>query len=312
MRHFLSVQQLSTEEIMDILRSAETLKHPVPALPQQLFTANLFFEPSTRTRMSFISAERKLGLEVLDFHAAGSSTEKGESFYDTVKTFEAIGANLLVIRHPSDDWSSEIPADLSIPIINAGAGKKEHPTQCLLDLLTIYQEFGSFQDLQVVIAGDIKHSRVARSNAFALKRLGADVYLSAPPGMEDLELPFSCISMDQAVQNCDALMLLRVQRERHETEAVTMSYLQQHGLTLEREKQMKAHAIVMHPAPVNRGMEIDATLVECGRSRIFKQMENGVYIRMAVIANILREWGILDETAFNECEAAERRGRENL
>ncbi|WP_100011026.1 aspartate carbamoyltransferase catalytic subunit [Lentibacillus sediminis] len=309
MRHFLSVQQLTKEQIMDILQSADTIKQAVPALPQQLFAANLFFEPSTRTRMSFTAAEKRLGMEVLDFQAAGSSTEKGESFYDTVKTFEAIGANLLVIRHPSDDWASEIPADLSIPVINGGAGKREHPTQCLLDLLTIYQEFGRFQDLQVVIAGDIKHSRVARSNAFALKRLGANVHLSAPPGMGDPELSFPYISMDQAVKNCDVLMLLRVQRERHETEVETVSYLQQYGLTLEREEQMKIHAIVMHPAPVNRGMEIDATLMECGRSRIFKQMENGVYIRMAVIANILQEWGILDETAFNKCEAAGGKGR---
>src|SRR5690625_6073208 len=165
MKHFISVSQLTTEEIYETIETAENFKSSNDRLNEQLFVANLFFEPSTRTKMSFSVAQKKLGLEVLDFHPEKSSVQKGESLYDTARTFESIGAKLLVIRHPDDDWYKQINANINIPIINAGAGKAEHPTQCLLDLLTIYQEFGAFQDKNIVIAGDIKHSRVARSNA---------------------------------------------------------------------------------------------------------------------------------------------------
>ncbi|MBY7143702.1 aspartate carbamoyltransferase catalytic subunit [Virgibacillus sp. NKC19-3] len=303
MRHFISVNQLTADEMMRLLKTADRYRHTGYKLKQQRFAANLFFEPSTRTKSSFIIAERKLGMEVLDFHATTSSTEKGESLYDTVKTFEALGADLITVRDCSDTWFEQLRDHISIPIINAGAGKAEHPTQCLLDMLTIYQEFQSFNDLQVVIAGDIKHSRVARSNAYALKALGATVWLSAAPGFEDYSLGFPYISIDEAVNSCDALMLLRIQHERHqESSTVNQSYLENYGLTKNREKQMKKHAIILHPAPVNRGIEIDSDLVECERSRIFKQMENGVYLRMALITNMLQEWGITSENYIEECK----------
>src|SRR5699024_4989107 len=247
--------------------------------------------PSTRTKTSFIVAERKLGLEVLDFHPEASSVQKGESLYDTVKTFEAIGANMLVIRHEDDHWYEEVEG-LSIPVINAGAGKVEHPSQCLLDLLTIYQEFGGFEGIHIVIAGDIKHSRVARSNAKALDRLGAKVYLTAANGYQDETLQFPYISMDEAVKICDVMMLLRVQHERHTEHQQMINYLTTYGLTTEREQKMKEQAIIMHPAPVNRGVEIDADLIESKRSRIFKQMTNGVFIRMAMISHLLQKWGM--------------------
>ncbi|MFD2628314.1 aspartate carbamoyltransferase catalytic subunit [Oceanobacillus kapialis] len=304
MKHFTSVSQFTKQEIFTLLEMAEALKeNPLP-FSTQLFAANLFFESSTRTKMSFTVAERKLGMEVLDFHQDSSSVTKGETLYDTAKTFEAIGADMLVIRHESDDWIQELQHGISIPILNAGAGKAEHPTQCMLDLLTIYQEFGSFQNLNVTIVGDIKHSRVAKSNADSLQRLGARVFFSAAEGFVDHALPYPYISIDEAVQTSDVVMLLRIQHERHRDEGKFTNYLERYGLTKEREQQMLPHAIIMHPAPVNRGVEIDASLVECNRSRIFKQMNNGVYIRMALIKKILGEWGKLNEVTSEKRQKA--------
>src|SRR5690625_4245889 len=267
-RHFISVNQLTNKDIYSLLETADRFQHEQLQINQQLFAANLFFEPSTRTKMSFVVAQKKLGMEELDFHCETSSVQKGESLYDTARTFESIGAKLLVVRHPADTWIDEINANINIPIINAGAGKEEHPTQCMLDLLTIYQEFGYLKGLNIVIAGDIKHSRVARSNAQAFKRLGANVYFSAAPGFEDdtMEIPY--LTMDEAVEKCDVLMLLRIQHERHDRLNNMMSnYLQRFGLTFEREQKMKERSIIMHPAPINRGVEMDTGLVECERDR---------------------------------------------
>ncbi|AXI09016.1 aspartate carbamoyltransferase [Oceanobacillus zhaokaii] len=306
MRHFISMNQLSVNDIYSILSDAEKYRKNETSISKQLFAGNLFFEPSTRTKMSFIVAERKLGVEVLDFHMESSSVLKGESLYDTAKTFEAIGANFLVIRDASDTWFEELEQGLTIPVINAGAGKEEHPSQCMLDLLTIYQEYGRFRGLNIVVVGDIKHSRVARSNAIALKKLGAKVFLCAAPEFIDETLEFPYITMDQAVELADVVMLLRIQHERHEEKAETNNYLQLYGLTKEREKKMKKKAIIMHPAPINRGVEIDTDLVECNRSRIFKQMENGVYVRMAIIKHVLQEWGIYNENSIEKRETVIR------
>ncbi|MEN1966951.1 aspartate carbamoyltransferase catalytic subunit [Lentibacillus sp. N15] len=298
MKNFVSVNQVSTEEIFSVIEMAEAFrKGAIQNVNHQLFAANLFYEPSTRTKMSFIVAQKKLGMEVLDFHSETSSVRKGETLYDTAKTYEAIGANMLVVRHQEDTWYDELLSGIEIPIVNAGAGKGEHPTQCMLDLMTIYQEYGTFTGLNIVIAGDIKHSRVAHSNAYALKRLGANVYFSGALEFADTSLDFPYISMDEAVETCDVLMLLRIQHERHQSTYTEEkgAYLDKHGLTTERERHMKKEAIVMHPAPINRGVEIDTSLVECRRSRIFKQMKNGMYIRMAIIANILAEWGFIHD-----------------
>lgn len=257
MNHFFTIDQLSSSEIMMLLKLAKKYKSCSPNVDKKIFGANLFFEPSTRTKMSFIVAQRKLGIDVLDFNESVSSTKKGESLYDTAKTFEAIGANFLVIRHQSDRWMDELK-DISIPIINAGAGKSEHPTQCLLDLLTIYDSFEQFKELKISIVGDIKHSRVAHSNIKALQKLGADVYVSAPPGLEDDKLTIPNITVDQAVELSDVVMLLRVQSERHIGKNETKTdYLEKYGLTKLREKRMKKNAIILHPAPINRGIEIE-------------------------------------------------------
>src|SRR5690625_1253735 len=178
MKHLISVEDISKADILEIFQLADRFQKERLALKKQLFAANLFFEPSTRTKTSFFVAERKLQIEALDFQPEHSSINKGETLLDTVKTFESIGAHMIVLRHRSDYWDKEILPYINVPIINGGAGKVSHPTQSLLDAYTIYQEFGQFDSLDVVIAGDIKHSRVAHSSAEILEKLGAKVYVS--------------------------------------------------------------------------------------------------------------------------------------
>ncbi|HZH58092.1 MAG TPA: aspartate carbamoyltransferase catalytic subunit [Metabacillus sp.] len=291
MSNLLMMNQLSNEEIHTIIEDAEQYRLGKGWKPSsEVFVSNLFFEPSTRTRFSFEVAEKKLGLQVLNFTAEHSSVQKGETLYDTVKTLEAIGANAVVIRHQQDHFFEDLTDKVSIPIINAGDGCGHHPTQSLLDLLTIKQEFGHFEGLTVSIHGDIRHSRVARSNAEVLTRLGAKVLFSGPEKWQDPTNSYGeYVDVHTAIQQSDVVMLLRIQHERHEEKDHAEDYLKEYGLTKEREKQMKKHAIVMHPAPVNRGVEIDGDLIECERSRIFKQMENGVFTRMAVLKRALQQ-----------------------
>ncbi|WP_042348998.1 aspartate carbamoyltransferase catalytic subunit [Bacillus massiliigorillae] len=291
MNHLLTTCELSTTEIYNILKDATSFaKGEVWRPKTQTFAANLFFENSTRTKSSFEVAERKLGLEVIPFEVSTSSVQKGETLYDTVKTLESIGVNAVVIRHSEDQYFDQLVGKVNIPIINGGDGCGHHPTQCLLDLLTIYQEFGRFQGLKVAIVGDIRHSRVARSNADTLTRLGAEVVFSGPKEWFDESITVGEYEdIDQAVRTADVVMLLRIQHERHDQEMTSSkeAYLQAYGLTKAREQQMKSTSIIMHPAPVNRNVEIDEDLIECERSRIFKQMENGVYVRMAVLKRSL-------------------------
>lgn len=307
MDHLLSTTSLSIEEIMGILTDARHFLEGAQWSPsQQVFVANLFFEPSTRTKSSFEVAERKLGLEVIPFEAGTSSVLKGETLYDTVRTLESIGVNAVVIRHKTDHYFDELINRIGIPIINAGDGCGHHPTQSLLDLLTIQQEFGDFEGLKVAIIGDIRHSRVARSNADALTRLGAKVVFSGPEEWfdETLRENGSYEEVNTAIETSDVVMLLRIQHERHGGENAEMAenYHEAFGLTIEREKRMKQGSIIMHPAPVNRNVEIADELVECSRSRIFTQMRNGVFVRMAVIKKVLEnhEGGINNVNAHQK------------
>ncbi|MGM9928929.1 MAG: aspartate carbamoyltransferase catalytic subunit [Bacillus sp. (in: firmicutes)] len=291
MNNLLTTNELSVLEIHSILNDAMRFVNGEVWRPDcQTFAANLFFENSTRTKSSFEVAERKLGLDVIPFEVSTSSVQKGESLYDTVKTLESIGVGAVVIRHYEDRYFDELIGKLKIPVINAGDGCGHHPTQCLLDLLTIKQEFGRFEGLKIAIIGDILHSRVARSNADALTRLGAKVVFSGPKEWFDTSIDtMEYEEIDEAISTSDVVMLLRIQHERHDKEMTGSKeeYLQAYGLTKEREQKMKSHSIIMHPAPVNRNVEIDEDLIECERSRIFKQMENGVYVRMAVLKRAL-------------------------
>lgn len=293
MKHLLTMNDLTISQIQKILDEAnEFSKGMIWKPPHPIFVSNLFFEPSTRTKLSFEVAQRKLGFHVIPFEASTSSILKGESLYDTVKTLQSIGVQMVVIRHQEDRYFNQLK-DMNLSIINGGDGCGHHPTQCLLDLFTIQQEFGTFEQLKVAMIGDISHSRVARSNVQTLHRLGAKVLFSGPPIWKDEELSSygEYVSMDEAIETADVVMLLRIQFERHK-EKLQMSkqeYHQSYGLTRERMRQMKDKSIIMHPAPVNRGVEIADELVECERSRIFKQMENGVFVRMAVLKNAIEE-----------------------
>lgn len=292
MQHLLTTNALSIEDVNNILIEAQAFSEGAVWRPsRKSFVANLFFEPSTRTKCSFEVAERRLGLEVIPFEMNTSSVLKGETLYDTVKTLEAMGIEAVVIRHNVENYFSELVGKTNISILNAGDGCGHHPTQSLLDLLTIKQEFGYFNGLKIAIIGDIRHSRVARSNANILKRLGAEVVFSGPQEWFDESLlENGCYEeIDPAIETSDVVMLLRIQHERHHGEINTTkeTYHSHFGLTVEREKRMKKGSIIMHPAPVNRDVEIADCLVECDRSRIFKQVENGVYVRMAVLKRAL-------------------------
>jgi aspartate carbamoyltransferase catalytic subunit len=290
--NLLTTSELSVTEIYDILAEAKKFSEGAAWQPNQSsFVANLFFEPSTRTKCSFEIAERRLGLNIIPFETHSSSITKGETLYDTVRTLESIGVQAVVIRHTEDEYFKQLVGKTNVKIINAGDGCGHHPTQSLLDLLTIYEEYGHFQGLKVGIVGDLIHSRVARSNAIALHRLGAEIVFSGPKEWIDQELLQygSYEDIDTLTETVDVLMLLRIQHERHQVGGETVDYHQAFGLTVEREKRMKQGSIIMHPAPVNRDVEIADSLVECERSRIFKQMENGVYVRMAVLKRALQQ-----------------------
>lgn len=286
------MDEVSTTEIMQILERAAQFEAGEPSqLEKDYYVSNLFFEPSTRTKTSFESAERRVGATVIPFDAGFSSVLKGETLYDTVKTIQQSGIDAVVIRHKEDAYYEQLLEGLDIAIINAGDGAGQHPSQSLLDLYTIFKEFGRFEGINVTIAGDVAHSRVAKSDAVALTKLGANVNFVCPPewqGEFDAHHDW-----DQQIETSDVIMLLRVQHERDAAyEGFTKeSYHERYGLTIDREKQMKDGAIIMHPAPINRGVEIDTTLVECERSRIFAQMKNGLFIRMAILEFILKGRG---------------------
>lgn len=288
MKNLLTMEHVTKEEILDLIELAIEFKNgKKDTFTEQLYASNLFFENSTRTKLSFEMAERELGMKVIPFEVSTSSVQKGESLYDTCKTLEAIGVNALVIRHYEVEYYKELE-ELNIPVINGGDGSGQHPTQCLLDLMTIYQEFGYFEGLKVIIVGDIRHSRVAKSNALALKMLGADVKFVAPSIYTDQNVG-DFVNFDDVIEEVDVCMLLRVQHERHKGDNLFKKevYHEAYGLTLERYEKLKDRAIVMHPAPVNRGVEIADELVEAPKSRIFEQMTNGVHMRKAILKYII-------------------------
>lgn len=289
MKNLLSMEHLTNEEILHILDRAQAFENgEQPQVVRSYNVANLFFEPSTRTKTSFEMAERRVGCTVIPFDAGFSSALKGETMYDTVKTLEMIGMDAVVIRAKEDEYYNELLEGIDCAVINAGDGAGQHPSQSLLDLFTIRKEFGTFKNLNITIVGDITHSRVAKSNASALTRLGANVRFLCP---EEWAGDFEAAhSWEDVLEDSDVIMLLRIQHERH---AVSKNfskdgYHDEFGLTVEREKRMKTGAIIMHPAPVNRDVEIADELVECERSRIFQQVRNGVYARMAILETILK------------------------
>ncbi|EGO8714820.1 aspartate carbamoyltransferase catalytic subunit [Enterococcus faecalis] len=295
LKHLLTAEALTDREIMGLIRRAGEFKQGAKWHPEerQYFATNLFFENSTRTHKSFEVAEKKLGLEVIEFEASRSSVQKGETLYDTVLTMSAIGVDVAVIRHGKENYYDELIQSKTIQcsIINGGDGSGQHPTQCLLDLMTIYEEFGGFEGLKVAIVGDITHSRVAKSNMQLLNRLGAEIYFSGPEEWYDHQFDVygQYVPLDEIVEKVDVMMLLRVQHERHDgKESFSKEgYHLEYGLTNERATRLQKHAIIMHPAPVNRDVELADELVESLQSRIVAQMSNGVFMRMAILEAIL-------------------------
>lgn len=287
--NIFKLDDLKIEEINEILESATNFKSGSKKINynNEKIIANLFFEPSTRTHYSFEVAEMKLGCKTIDFTAETSSMKKGETLYDTIKTFESIGVDALVIRHKKDEYYKELK-NINIPIINGGDGTKDHPSQSLLDLMTIKEEFGEFKGLKVLIVGDIKYSRVAHSNIKVMERLGMKVFTAGPEIFKDDNLEF--VDLDSKIPEVDVVMLLRIQFERHQIEMGLgkEEYNEKYGITMKRILKMKENAIIMHPAPFNRNLEISDDVVECNKSRIFKQMENGVFVRMAMLEKCIR------------------------
>ncbi|MBW1605657.1 aspartate carbamoyltransferase catalytic subunit [Lactobacillus sp. Sy-1] len=303
---FLNINDLSEPEINDLIELGEQFKHAQKTvhLSRPVYAANLFFENSTRTHSSFQMAEKKLGIELIGIDPATSSVKKGESLGDTIKTLQAIGIDIAVIRHAQTGWYQQLTKDpnISLSLVNAGDGSGQHPSQTLLDLMTIHDEFGSFAGLHIGIIGDLAHSRVARSDAELLHRMGVNVSFSGPREWYPADFDqFGTYypDVDQMLPNLDVVMLLRVQLERLTENAVASftpsDYYHTYGLSEERASLMKPNAIIMHPAPVNRGVEIASSLVEAPQSRIFTQMHNGVFARMAILATILDQRGLLED-----------------
>ncbi|MBR2596642.1 MAG: aspartate carbamoyltransferase catalytic subunit [Solobacterium sp.] len=281
----LSMKDLTKQDIIQILDDALLFsdKYKDWQLPcSKALVANLFFEASTRTHYSFESAELQLGCKPADIDVGKSSITKGETLYDTVKVLESIGYDAVVIRHSQDAYYRELE-NINIPILNAGDGQGDHPTQCLLDLLTMYQEFGHLEGLKVVICGDILHSRVAASDKEALEKMGAEVCFAGPEIWR--REGFKAVELDDVIEDADVVMMLRIQKERGSalTDVSDEEYLERYGMNKTRYNKMKDTAIIMHPGPINRGVEFDTDLVEAPKSRYFKQIQNGVLVRKAVI-----------------------------
>lgn len=282
MRNFLTLDDLSEKEILKLVKDALLFKkNEIECDLKGKIIANMFFENSTRTQYSFNTAEEKLGMKVITFNPATSSLNKGESFYDTVKTFESFGIDGMVIRHTNNEYYKELKNIKSV-LINAGDGTGNHPSQSLLDLVTIYEQFNKFDNLNIAIVGDILHSRVAHGNLKVMERLGMNTYISGPKEFMDNSSKF--ISFKDAITEMDIIMLLRIQRERNAKKSMSDSeYLENYGLTMDKVNAMKKDAIIMHPAPFNRNVEIADDVVECPKSKIFTQMNNGVYARCSIL-----------------------------
>jgi aspartate carbamoyltransferase catalytic subunit len=290
----LSIDSLTDEQIATILDRADVhlAANRSGASGQALsdkILFNLFFENSTRTLMSFATAAHRLGASVVTLPVEQSSVKKGESLDDTAHTLNAMRPDALVIRHRDNGAAAAVTEVMDCPVINAGDGTNEHPTQALLDAATIRSHFGRIEGLTVAICGDIRHSRVAHSNALLLPRLGATVRLGGPPMLmpDDLLSPHS---VDEAIEGADVVMMLRVQRERLEEELgdAPGEYLERYGLTSERLAKAAPNAVIMHPGPMNRGVEIDGAIADDSeRSLINLQVEYGVAVRMACLELLL-------------------------
>ncbi|MBI4825947.1 MAG: aspartate carbamoyltransferase catalytic subunit [Nitrospirae bacterium] len=294
-KHLLGIKELTSEDIYHVLDTASGFKDvlmrdikKVPPLRGKT-VVSLFFEPSTRTRTSFALAGKRLSADVVNFSVSNSSVVKGETILDTALTIQALGADLVIIRHASSGVPHYLSKFLNISVVNAGDGSNEHPTQALLDMFTIQSYKKDIKGLEVAIIGDIAHSRVAKSNIYALIKLGAKVRVICPPTLMPAELDKAGVdvfhSIDEGLKGADVVMALRLQLERQSKGYLPSlkEYFNLYGLTRERLKLAKKDAIVMHPGPMNRGVEIASDVADGPQSVILEQVTNGIAVRMAVL-----------------------------
>lgn len=294
-KHLLGIKDLSPEEINFILDTSsnfkDVLKRDIKKVPplRGKSVVSLFFEPSTRTRTSFALAAKRLSADIVNFSVSTSSVVKGESLRDTALTIQSLGADFVIIRHASSGVPYFLSRILDISVINAGDGANEHPTQALLDLFTIQSHKKKIRGLTVAIIGDIAHSRVAKSNIYGLTKLGAHVHVIGPPTLMPVEIDRLGIkvfhSVEKGIRNADVVMTLRLQLERQSKGFLPSleEYFNLYGLTSERLRLAKEDAIVMHPGPMNRGVEIASEVADGPQSVILEQVTNGIAVRMAVL-----------------------------
>ena len=298
-KDLLGIQNLSKDDIMTILDTAASFKEistrqikKVPTLRGRTII-NLFFEPSTRTRTSFEIAGKRLSADVINISGSTSSTTKGESLIDTARNLEAMNPDMLVIRHSSSGVPSMIASQINCPVVNAGDGSHEHPTQALLDLLTIYENKKHLEGLKVVIVGDITHSRVARSNIYAMNKAGMKVTVVGPPTMIPVDIHRLGITvkydLEEAIADADVIMALRIQMERQNKFLIASlrEYSNLFCITAERLKKAPKDVLILHPGPVNRGIEIALDVMDGSHSLLMNLVNNGVAVRMALMFLII-------------------------
>jgi aspartate carbamoyltransferase catalytic subunit len=314
-KHLLSVSQLSREEVTRILDTAESFREvgtrvikKVPALRGRT-VVNLFYENSTRTRISFELAAKRLSADVINFSTGGSSVSKGESLKDTALTLEAMGADAIVIRHSSSGAPHTLSRWVQASVLNAGDGTHEHPTQALLDLFTMREHFPNLEGLNVAIVGDVRHSRVARSLTFALARMGGQVSLVGPPTLIPPEAPGwgAVVShdLDSVLPKLDVCYMLRVQRERQRQQFFpsVREYARRYGLSASRVDALPDHALIMHPGPMNHGVEIASDVADLPRAVITDQVTNGIAVRMSLLYLILGGEGSREDATTGEARS---------
>ena len=300
-KDLLGIKELSKEDIYLILDTAVEMKEKVISQDKKTYhlqgksIVTLFYENSTRTRLSFELASKYMSSSSANITASGSSVQKGESLIDTGRTIDRMGTDVIIIRHASSGAPHLLAKNVKASVINAGDGMDEHPTQALLDMYTIREKKGKFEGLKAAIIGDITHSRVARSDAYALTKLGAEVFVSGPPtlipfGFENAGNVTVCKTVEEAVKDADVIINLRIQLERQKAALfpTIREYSSFFGLNPERLALAKPDALVMHPGPINRGVELTSAVADCDRSFIDEQVTNGVAVRMAVLYLLLR------------------------
>ncbi len=299
MNHFLSTEDTTREELTELLDDAESfvevLDRPIPKVPalRGKTVATMFFEPSTRTKLSFEKAAKALSADIMSFSPSTSSLSKGESLKDTVLTVQAMGTDAMVVRHTATGAPWRVAEWVDQPVLNAGDGAHQHPTQALLDALTIRQRFGTLDGLRIGVVGDIRHSRVARSDVFAFNTLGAEVTMVAPKTLLPIQTDGwpaqTTEDLDEVLTELDVVYLLRVQAERGGASVFPSlsEYTTRYGMTVQRFSRLKPDTVVLHPGPMNRGVEIAAEVADDDRSLILQQVANGVAVRMAVLFRLL-------------------------